>query len=77
MNVELDTVVLTRDLPGYGSVAGDAGAIVHRHAEGNAYKIEFVAASGKSITVATLTSPDVRPRREQEILHVCDLAAAD
>ena len=73
---ELDTVALTRDLPEHGLVAGDVGAVVHRYSEGDAYEVEFVTASGKTIAVATLTARDVRPLRGQEILHVRELIEA-
>lgn len=73
---ELDTVVLTRDLPEYNLVKGDVGAIVHHYLAKNAFEVEFVAANGKTIAVATLMLDDVRPLLGREILHVRELAVA-
>ncbi len=34
---ELETVVLTHDVPEYGLKKGDVGAVVHRYADGGAF----------------------------------------
>ncbi len=73
---ELDTVALTRDLPEYNLVKGDVGAIVQHYLAKDAFEVEFVAANGKTIAVATLTLDDVRPLLGREILHVRELATA-
>jgi hypothetical protein len=55
---ELDSVVLTRDFPEHGLIAGDVGCAVHVHSD-SAFEVEFVAADGKTIALLTLTSADV------------------
>jgi hypothetical protein len=44
---ELDTVVLTTDLPEYGLVEGDVGAVVMVHSGGVGFEVEFVTLDGK------------------------------
>lgn len=69
MYTEHDIVVLTRDLPEKGLVAGDVGAVVGSYSVGG-YEIEFTAADGSTIAVVTVADDDIRPRRHREILHV-------
>lgn len=73
---ELDTVVLTRDIPEHGLKEGDVGAVVHLYADQSACEVEFVAADGSTIAVLTLATADVRPMHRREILHVRELGAA-
>jgi hypothetical protein len=39
---ELDTAVLTTDMPAEERKAGDLGAVVAVHGDGAAYEVEFV-----------------------------------
>ncbi len=73
---ELDTVVLTRDIPEHGLKRGDVGAVVHCYADGVAWEVEFVAAEGTTVAVLTLRAADIRPMGCREILHVRELASA-
>jgi hypothetical protein len=73
MYAEHDVVVLTRDLPAEGLLAGDVGAIVGRYAAGG-YEVEFTAADGSTIAVVALAGDDIRTRRRREILHVREVA---
>ena len=73
---ELDTVVLTKDLKEYGLKRGDLGTIVHLYGDKKAMEVEFVAASGKTVAVLTLTPKDIRSMATNEILHVRGFAAA-
>ncbi|MCI0435518.1 MAG: DUF4926 domain-containing protein [Gemmatimonadetes bacterium] len=66
---ELDTVVLTRDVPEHGLVSGDVGAVVHRYEGGSLFEVEFVTAEGRTVTVLQLTPSDLRPMAGDEILH--------
>jgi hypothetical protein len=43
---ELDLVVLTRDVEEFGLKSGDVGTVVHCYGQGEAFEVEFVAASG-------------------------------
>ena len=72
---ELDTVVLTKDLKEHGLKKGDLGTIVHLYNDKKAMEVEFIAASGKTIAVLTLTHKDIRPMAKNEILHVRGFAS--
>ena len=43
---ELDTVVLTVDLPAHGLKRGDIGAVVLIHRGGEGYEVEFMTLDG-------------------------------
>ncbi len=73
---ELDTVVLTHDIPAHGLKRGDVGAVVHCYADRVAWEVEFVAAEGTTVAVLTLTADDIRSMGSREILHVRELASA-
>jgi hypothetical protein len=75
MNKEIETVVLTRDLPEHRLEAGDIGTIVHRYPDGNGFEIEFVSAAGGTVAVLTLKPSDIRPLEGSEILHARRLAS--
>ena len=65
----LDTVVLDKDLPEHGLRRGDLGAVVHVY-EPDGLEIEFVTASGKTEALVTLTTGDVRPVAETDLVSV-------
>ena len=67
---EHDAVVLTRDVPEHALRVGDVGAVVHVHASGRAFEVEFLAGDGRTLAVLTLEAGDVRAVTETEILHV-------
>ena len=67
---ELDTVVLTTDLPEYGLMAGDIGTVVLVHRGGAGYEVEFMTMGGETITVVSLYASQVRPVGSREIAHV-------
>lgn len=73
---ELETVVLTHDVPEHGLEKGDVGAVVHRYVDKGAYEVEFVTAEGKTVAVLTLTEADIRPMGSGEILHAREFASA-
>ena len=63
---ELDTVVLTEDLPEHGLKRGDLGTVVLLHAvEG--YEVEFMTLDGQTLAVVSLLSRQVRPVARREI----------
>ena len=72
----LDTVALTHDLPDEGLRRGDLGAVVEVHAP-DAWEVEFVAASGRTQALLTLTSADLRHIGDQDVIAVRSLAATD
>jgi len=67
---ELDTAVLTEDLPAFGLHRGDLGAVVHSYQGGASYEVEFVDSEGKTIALTTLSAGQIRPRHAGEILCV-------
>ncbi|MBI4596535.1 MAG: DUF4926 domain-containing protein [Candidatus Tectomicrobia bacterium] len=73
---ELETAVLTRDLPEYGLNRGDIGAVVHCYKNGVAFEVEFVTGKGQTIAVITLESNDVRSMNPNEIFHAREINAA-
>lgn len=73
---ELDSVVLSLDLPDHGLKEGDIGAVVHSYNQDKAFEVEFITGQGDTIAVITLKSEDVRLMQDKEILHVRKLQAA-
>ena len=65
----LDTVVLARDLPDRGLRRGDLGAIVEIY-EPNGIEVEFVTASGCTAALVTITTDDVRPVADDDLVSV-------
>lgn len=65
----LDTVVLDRDLPEHGLRRGDLGAVVEVH-EPDGLEVEFVRASGRTQALVELTTNDVRPIRDEDLVSV-------
>jgi hypothetical protein len=65
----LDTVVLDKDLPEHGLRRGDLGAVVHVY-EPDGMEVEFVTASGKTEALVTLTTDEVRPVAETDLVSV-------
>ena len=72
---EHDCVVLLQDIQAAGLTAGDVGTVVHVHASGTGYEIEFMTLTGDTIAVASVTAESVRPVASRDIVHVRQLAA--
>lgn len=66
---ELDTVVLLRDVPQAGLLAGDLGAVVQVFAS-ESLEVEFVTASGRTQALLMLDARDVREVHDNDILTV-------
>jgi hypothetical protein len=64
---ELDSVVLVNDLPEAGLCAGDLGAVVHVHAA-DAFEVELVTATGRTLALRTLSPDDVRIASDDDVL---------
>lgn len=65
---ELDSVVLTVDLPEHSLKKGDVGTVVLAHVA-KGYEVEFMALDGETLAVASVSSDDVRPIGHREIAH--------
>ena len=66
---ELDSVILTTDIPEYGLRAGDVGTVVLLHRGGEGFEVEFVALDGETVAVVSLFASQVRPIGKREITH--------
>ena len=71
---EHERIVLTKSFPEYGLQVGDVGTIVHVYGEAQAFEVEFVALTGKTVAVVTVPSDQARTAREDEITHARVLA---
>ena len=71
----LDVVVLVRDLPADGLEAGDLGTVVEL-LDADTFEVEFVAASGRTHALVTLTSAAVRPVADDDLVAVRPTRAA-
>ncbi|MGH9315743.1 MAG: DUF4926 domain-containing protein [Thermoanaerobaculia bacterium] len=67
-----ERAVPLRDLPEEGLRAGDVGTIVERHsATGETpagYEVEFFAANGETVAVASVPMDAARPATERDLL---------
>jgi len=66
---EHDRIVLTSDLSQEGLKAGDVGTVVHIHAGGEAFEVEFMALDGTTVAVATVLKSQVRPVTHEDVTH--------
>ena len=71
---ELDTVVLTHDIPEHGLEKGDMGAVVHCYKADSAFEVEFVTVDGSTVALLMLDQDDIRLISGKEVLHVRELA---
>jgi len=65
----LEVVVLERDLAAHGLQRGDLGTVVELCGP-DAFAVEFVAASGRTQALVTLSSRDVRAVRDNDLVTV-------
>ena len=65
----LDTMVLTRDIPDDGLRRGDLGASVEVYGP-DAFEVEFVAASGRTQALVTLSEGDLRRVDDRDLISV-------
>ena len=73
---ELDTVVLTTDLPEHRLAKGDIGTVVLVHKGGEGCTVEFLTLTGSTIAVVTLLAHQVRQTARDEIAHARPVAVA-
>ena len=65
---ELQSIVLTTDLPGHGLNAGDIGTIVLVHGD-MGYEVEFATLGGETLAVVSLRPDQLRAIEPREIAH--------
>ena len=73
---EHDCVVLTKNLPEEGLMAGDIGTVVHIHKGGEGYEVEFMTLTGEAVAIVTLLADQVRPLSRRDLAHTRELQAA-
>ncbi len=73
---EFETVLLLKDLPDDGLLAGDIGVVVDVLASGKAFIVEFMTLSGKTLAVRTLHADEIRSLRGEAMPRVRELALA-
>ena len=73
---ELESVVLTTDLPEHGLAKGDIGTVVLVHEGGKGCTVEFMTLAGHTIAVVTLLANQVRLIAKDEIAHARSMAIA-
>lgn len=71
---ELDTIILTRDIPQQKLRKGDLGCVVFVHQGGAAYEVEFVTLGGETLGVINLPADAVRAATGREIAHAREVA---
>lgn len=71
---ELDSVVLTTDIPEKNLERGDIGTVVLVHQGGAGYEVEFVTLTGKTVAIISLFSSQVRGIGDREIARARMLA---
>jgi hypothetical protein len=65
----LDVVVLEHDIPKHGLRRGDLGAVVEVYGP-DAIAVEFVAASGRTQALVTLTPAHIRAVSDDDLVTV-------
>ena len=70
-----DTVVLNKDLLDHGLRKGDLGAVVEVY-DLDGLEVEFVTGSGRTQAVLTLSTNDVRPVQDRDLMAVRPLDEA-
>ena len=73
---ELDSVVLTTDLPKHGLAKDDIGTVVLVHEGGKGCTVEFMTLAGQTIAVVTLLANQIRSIANDEIAHARHVAVA-
>ena len=63
---ELDTVMLTADLPAVGLRAGALGTVVLVHDGGRGFEVELLDGAGETLFVTTVMADDVHRQSDQE-----------
>jgi hypothetical protein len=66
---ELDSVLLTTDLPEHGLAKDDIGTVVLVHEGGKGCTVEFMTLAGRTIAVITLLANQIRQIAKDEIAH--------
>jgi hypothetical protein len=66
---ELESVVLTAELPEYRLEPGDVGTVVLVHRNHAGYEVEFATLDGETLAVVSLLASQIRSISSDEIAH--------
>ncbi len=66
---EHEMVVLTAELPGEQLTVGDVGTVVHVHAGGQAYEVEFTTLTGETVAVVSVSASQLRAVDRRDVSH--------
>lgn len=66
---EHDVVALTADAPEDGLEAGDVGAIVAIHGDGESFSVEVLTLDGGTAGIAVVSADQVRPVYCEDVAH--------
>ena len=69
-------VVLKKALPNLALEPGDVGVVLHVHAQGAAYEVEFLTLDGHTIGLETVEAVDLRPAKGNAVVHERDRLSA-
>ena len=69
-------VALTADAPDDGLKAGDVGAIVSIHGDGEAFSVEVLTLDGGTAGIAVLSADQVRPVSCEDVAHTRKMTPA-
>jgi hypothetical protein len=72
----LDNVVLDKDLPEHDLRKGDLGVLIHQY-EADTFEVEFVAASGETHAMVTLTTGEFRNPTDRDLVCVRRVGSDD
>jgi hypothetical protein len=72
---ELDTVVLTEDIPEHGLKQGDVGTVVLVHGAAG-FEVEFITLDGETLAVISILQRQIRPVGHREIAQARPIEAA-
>ena len=76
MIAEHQRIVLTTDIEEDGLRYGDIGTVISVHNGGEAYTVEFMTLTGRTIGVVTLLASQVRPVASNDMQQARPLAMA-
>ena len=65
-------VALKKALPNLALEPGDVGVVVHIHAQGAAYEVEFLTLDGHTIGLETVEAVDLRPVKGNAVVQERD-----
>ena len=66
---EHDRVVLKTDISQERLEAGDVGTVLHVHAKGDAFEVEFLTLEGETVSVTTIPASSLRPVGKHDVTH--------